>query len=148
MDIINKQHLSNLIECMYGYNVTDIVLPQPDGTKNSINDNRGYSQTWSEEFEELRDADPEHTIHIDGGGMDLYGYKFMLDGQPLCYVTMEYDNGNPEGCALVDDWGIETPTDLVEAWLGNTSLEEYESWEDIVTFARIAGMIPQNNNDD
>lgn len=139
MNITNKQHLANLMHHMDAANATDIHLPAPDCSRNSKGDTGRYSDTWYDEFYALREGDPAHTLCIPGHGVNLYGYKFVLDGRPVCYVSMEYDTVEPRDCALVDDDGINTPADLVRAWLGNTSLFNHIG-EDIIDLARLAGI--------
>ena len=136
MTITNKQHLANLLHYMHADNVSGIILPSPNEERNSSGD---YLDTWYSEFVELRESDQENTIDIDGDGVYLYGYKFFLDGKPVCYVTMEYEYTDPRGCTLVDDDGISSQKDLVRAWLGNTTLDEHDG-DDIIYFARIAGI--------
>jgi hypothetical protein len=126
MNLTNKQHVSNLLAAMYGNNATNINLPKPDGTKNSDNDNRTYATTWSEEFWEVREADPYNTISIAIDGAELYAYNFELDGKPVHLVALDYDTIEPEGVVLLDGH-CNNQLDVIDSWLGNTTLAEYEN---------------------
>jgi hypothetical protein len=139
MNITNKQQLANLMHHMDAANATAIALPQHNNARNSTGDKHRYSDTWYDELWSLRESDPDNTICINGNGVYLYGYKFAIDGHPVCYVSMEYDTVEPLGCALVYDDGINSPADLVYAWLGDTTLSEHTG-ADIIDLARRAGI--------
>ena len=126
MEITNKQHLANLLHYMRGINVTNITLPGPNGHKNSVNDNRKYADSWTDEFFNLRQSDGGNTIEITTPGASLYAYNFILDEQRVHIVALEYDSVEPEGVFMSEGHCADC-RDVVESWLGMTTIAEHEN---------------------
>lgn len=138
MDLSNKQHVADLLSALYGYNCSDIDLPAPDGCKNSTGDNRVYADTWTTELYDYCDAHPDSCASLQIDGVQLLGVKFVLDGTPCAIVVMDYDTVEPCGAAMIsgDSAMVRTPRDLMQAWLGDTVLDDYDDLHPICNFLR------------
>lgn len=142
MDLSNKQHVADLLSALYGHNCSDIDLPAPDGCKNSAGDNRVYADTWTAELYDYCDAHPGRCVKLKIDGVQLLGVNFVLEDTPCAIVVMDYDTVEPCGAAMISGDGaiLKTPFALVQAWLGDTVLDDYDDLHPIHNFAKVCGL--------
>jgi hypothetical protein len=119
MEINNKQDIADLLDFLDGVNISSIDLPTPSGHRNS----------WWDELVAYGDTNPGSYIGKSAKSSELLGYRAIVDGNPVTLVILSYSNGGEEGVVLVDGH-LETIDDLVDAWLGDTTIDDYkESWD-------------------